>query len=102
MKTFPVRNESNKNVSTNENPRTDYGFEQTTIENMTKEITDNQKKTFRILALLFGTIIFFCVLIFSPKHEAALTEKLIMIAATTVLSFGWLSMVYPHNNESQK
>lgn len=102
MKTFPVRNESNKNVSTNEKPLTDYVFEQTAMENMAKEITVNRRKTFRILALLFGTIIFFCVLIFTPKHEAALTEKLIMIAATTVLSFGWLSMIYPHNNESQK
>lgn len=72
------------------------------MKNITKEIADRQQNTFRILALLFGTIIFFCVLIFTPKHEAALTEKLIMIAATTVLSFGWLSMIYPHNNESQK
>lgn len=73
-----------------------------TEENMSKKIVDGQKGTFRILTLLFGTIIFFGVLIFSPKHEAALAEKLIMMAATAVLSFGWLSMVYPHNNESQK
>ncbi len=96
MKNTPIKTIPGKKVSS------DYTFNQTAMENMAKEITANQKTIFRILALLFGTIIFFCVLIFSPKHEAALAEKLIMMAATTVLSFGWLSMVYPYNNESQK
>lgn len=77
-------------------------FEQTTIENMAKEIAAGQKKTLKILMLLFGTIIFFSVLIFSPKHNAILLEKLIMMVALTILCLSRLSMIYPHNNESQK